>query len=149
MKQHFWQKLIENWCDKLGRYGLTIPYIVGAYRLFIPNFRVKDLIEEINSNKVERKVILSFCDDLDELILGYHKNNYPPINQLKSMGSLLILNDELEKINDLSELIIELEEKFNDKIMNKQFSKDIENHNWSDFNTTEENEIKEIYDNIS
>ena len=149
MKQYFWQKLIENWCDKLGRYGLTLPYIIGAYRLFTPNFTIKELIEEINNSNSERKVILSFCDDLNKLILGYHKNNYPPINQLKSMGSILIWNDDLEKIDKLSELIIELEEKFDEKIINKQFSKDIENHIWKDFDESEQIEIENIYNNIA
>jgi len=57
-----WYLLVEYWCRKRKRYGLTIPFILGT----IESVDIKTLLLEISKRKCSEYIILKYCWDLEE-----------------------------------------------------------------------------------
>ena len=78
-----WKKLINYWCNEKGRYGMTIPFLIGAERLS-REMTIKSLLTEIKES--DSKFLISSCGDLDEYVIGTHKPEYAYINSLKNFS---------------------------------------------------------------
>lgn len=148
MEQNIWIDLVKKFCDDIkgeGRYGFTIPFIVGLEKeknnRF--DFTITDVFRDIKEN--EDELILSYCKELGEVgefIIGKHKKEYPPIQQLNKVGSILTYDDSLDNLNSINEIITVLEERYYDKIENSLFS--INGTQWSYFTAEDEKLIKKL-----
>jgi hypothetical protein len=77
-----WHKLIKAWLGK-GRYGLSIPFLVGARALLTGSKTVnRDDIENLLAEIIERPVqgnivYIRWCDDYDSAVLASYSENFP------------------------------------------------------------------------
>ena len=133
--------LIENWCYVKGRYGLTLPYLYGASKHLGYNEDYPAYLNRIF--KVKADLILTFCDSLDEYIIGFHKQEYPPINMLRRVNGISILEDGLEKMND-QEIISHLTKQYLDIVNQNYFSKDFYYNKWRAFTQSEIDKIESL-----
>ncbi len=128
-----WQRLIETHCIEKGRYGFTIPFLVGAERQFSrPDFDINTLFNEIKESN--KQIIISNCADLDEYILGFHKREYSNINDLSRYKSLYVNSEKLEEFKDYLELLIYLKNKYDKIIDENKYSIDYDTKKWEAFN---------------
>jgi len=133
-----WEKLVNYWCNEKGGYGLTIPFLIGAERLS-KEMTIESLLLEINES--DSKFLISSCGDLEEYVIGTHKPEYAYINSLKSFGSLIINDDELEKLKTMKELIEKMKNEYLEKTENELYSKNYDSGEWTAF---EEDDIELI-----
>ncbi|MEC4054569.1 hypothetical protein VSP10_17510 [Myroides odoratimimus] len=120
---------IYKHCIVNDRYGYTLPYL---YKLELVSGREKT-IEEILlflSNYNESKHIISYCNDLDEFIIGLHKREYAPIEMFESFGNLHYDQDVLGKFDNIHDLILFFKNKYDKLIKNKKYSKNIDSKIW-------------------
>ncbi|TXD82932.1 hypothetical protein ESY86_11850 [Subsaximicrobium wynnwilliamsii] len=134
-----WKNLIDFWCNEKGRYGLTVPFLVGAERL-TRRTTIKSLLNEINES--DSDFIISNCGDLDEYVVGTHKPEYAYINTLKRFDSLILNDNELAKAKTIKELIEKVENKYKYLIENGLYSKDYNSGKWTAFNNEDLELIK-------
>lgn len=77
-----WHKLIKAWLDK-GRYGLTIPFIVGARALLAgtntPNrYDIESLLTEIIEKPVQGNIVyIRWCDDYEAAVMASYSERFP------------------------------------------------------------------------
>lgn len=130
-----WYKLIKYWCKDLGRYGLTIPFLIGFVRLERknPEITILSLLDEIQTTRIAKEILISHCDDLDEYVVGLNKAEYPNIKSLPRMGGFVINSDILEKYTNVAELMEFLSGIYLDKVKQSKYSKEYGTENWSDF----------------
>ncbi len=146
MEKDIWRKMIIHLCDekKEDRYGFTIPFIVGLerYKNNRQNFLIQDIfLDLVNSNDF---MIISYCDDLQEIIIGKHKRNYPNLNTLKRIDNLIINIEQLENLNTTAEILEILEKEYNLLIQKKLFSKNLKTNEWNYFDDNDEILIKKL-----
>lgn len=135
----FWKEYINLYCIEKGQTGLTIPNIVGSVRLNtnFTEYTINDLLTEIIEDDSE--ILISFCNNIDELVLGKFKNWNAPKNYYQNIDSIYFSKkDFLKPISELNHLILELEYRYNDKIQNKTYSKDEKTNLW--IKTSEEDQ---------
>ncbi|HHT8815353.1 TPA: hypothetical protein ACT4TI_002391, partial [Flavobacterium psychrophilum] len=146
MEKNIWIKILENYCNKNieDKYGFTIPFIIGLERHYNKriDFNIRDIFNDLQ--QLNDKFILSNCPDLEELIIGKHKTNYPNINTLKVIEPIKINTDELININTIIELISILENKYDSKISSKLYSKNYDTKNWSFFDKYDDKMINKL-----
>ncbi|QCE40950.1 hypothetical protein [Psychroserpens sp. NJDZ02] len=126
-----WKKLINYWCDEKGRYGLTIPFLVGAERIK-REMTIESLLREIKES--DSAFLISGCGDINEYVIGTYKTEYPFINSLNKIDSLILNDNELEKVKTIEELIEKMEIEYQDLIENEFYSKDYNSFEWINFN---------------
>jgi hypothetical protein len=77
-----WHKLIKAWIDK-GRYGLTIPFIVGARTLLAGantanRTDIENLFSEIIEKPVQDNIVyVRWCDDYEAAVMASYSKNFP------------------------------------------------------------------------
>lgn len=148
MKENYkvttWYQLIYDWCVKEGKYGLTIPYLVGACEIVEPEnkFKIESLLKEINQKEFEQKVIISYCNDLDEYIVGFRVENYPSFDSMKKYDNLYLWDNDLEQKDSLESVINYLIDRYESKINEGHYSKDYYTLKWSGFDELEIVKIK-------
>jgi hypothetical protein len=140
-KFRLWHQLVDNWCLKDGKYGLTIPYLVEAERRYAnrKDFVIEQLIDEVCDAR--QIYVISNCGDLDEYVIGLVRAEYPPVHLLKTFGNLAINDVELEKLNsvfELKQLLFDLYEK---NIENLLVSKNYYTGEWSNFDQEDQENI--------
>ncbi|MFI1770220.1 hypothetical protein [Thalassobellus citreus] len=136
-----WKKLINYWCNKKGRYGLTIPFLIGAERLS-RELTIESLLIEIKES--DSKYLISSCGDLDEYVIGIHKPEYAYINSLKNFESLIINDNKLEKVKTIDELIEIMENEYLEITENGLYSKNYDSGEWTSFNDSDMELIENI-----
>ncbi len=152
----FIKKLIINWCEERGKYGITLPYMVGAIRLKTGNekYSAEDFFNDIPN--VELDVVISICNELGskyEYIIGTFTREYSEASCYKKEPVYLNGNIESKEKslidNDYQYLISFLTEKYSDKIEQEIYSKNpiesgSEIYKWGEFTEEEINTIKGI-----
>ena len=141
-----WYKLIKYWCNDLGRYGLTIPFLIGFVRLERkkPEITILSFLDEIQTTKVAKEILISYCDDLDEYVIGLNKAEYPNIKSLPRIGGFVINSEILEKHANVTELMEYLSEIYLDKVKLSKYSKEYDTENWSGFTENDLSIIRKI-----
>lgn len=139
----YYRQLLSFWCHTKGRTGLTIPFIIGLNKKFNLNksiFDTKSLLLAIYDDvELESEPILvRYCSDMDEYILGLDEKVWPIKNHFKNIGTICLANEELENdINNINELVDFFDRRYSALIEKSQFSK-VGRNKWSTF--THENE---------
>lgn len=139
-----WNKLVNNHCIKKGQYGLTIPYLVGAEQSFKrSNFSIDLLFDEIKI--CQQEIIISFCSDLNEYIIGTYKKEYPNINDLKRFGFLFINDPVPDNFSNYLKLRAFLTQKYDSRIKNHKYSIDYQTNEWNMFDNDDLLVINNIF----
>lgn len=127
----------------MGRYGLSFPFLVGAERLMTgrEDFNISMLLEELKQSDSE--YILSFCNDLDEYIVGVHKKEYPYVGQLERFGGLLINTNTLDELLSFEQLDNFINELYSSYVAENNFSKNVDSGQWQYF-SVEDVDIIEV-----
>lgn len=133
MNNSGYRKLIDFWCNELGRYGLTIPFIIGAEILLTNNynFDIETLLQEIKNG--EDIYFISNCNDLNEVVIGLKKNEYANLDSYKNYGSLYINYNELEKFENFEDILRYLNDNYSTYIAENKFSKKYDSAEWGNF----------------
>lgn len=124
-----WFKLIHYWCraKKPKGFGLTIPFIIGAEE----DKTISDLILEIT--KSDKKVILQWCNDLQEYVLSFDDQTHPFAKYLEGEGGLMYYDENIEEMESISDVISYFEKRYSDCIKNKAFSKNKMTKTWQGY----------------
>lgn len=139
----FFPILIDYTCEKLGQYGYSIPFLIGAERFVTKNteYSINDLLMDLKNS--EKRYFISNCKELDEIIIGHYKKEYPHFADLKNYNSVYINNvDFLENTEDFQELVNLITELYSCKIENKLFSKNYYTKDWSNLTDSDITEIE-------
>lgn len=138
----FLRKLIYNWCNEYGRYGLTIPYLIGSIKLMKKdNYTINDLFEDLVN--IDIIVKISYCADLDELIIGTFKTEDAPLEYYNQLNNNIYFVDN-EYFKDFTELITFCKNEYSNKLRESLFSKNIENGVWQKFDKNDLDDIKQL-----
>lgn len=133
MANPYFPLIIDFWCNIAGRYGLSFPFLVGAEQLMTgrDDYSINTLLEELKDSY--QSYVISYCDDLDEYIVGLHRREYPNLLQLKKINGLAINNDTLEGLDTLEELDAFLSNLYAGYIAEGNFSKNYDTQHWECF----------------
>lgn len=77
-----WHKLIQAWISK-RRYGLTIPFIVGARAMRIGantanKADIQTLLNEIIENPVNGNIVYArWCEDYEAIVMASYSTDFP------------------------------------------------------------------------
>ena len=127
----FWKKLINIWCVVEGHYGLTIPNIIGSVRLntHMKNYNIEHFFNEVfELNKVLK---ISYCGDLEELIIGTFKNTDGQKDYYDNLGPIYFTKSIFEKeVSNYQDLIDYFKKEYSIKIEEELYSKDYYTKKW-------------------
>lgn len=77
---------IEIHCIENDRYGFTLPYLYEIEKDSGREKSIKEILEFLSEENKE--YIITYCDDLDEFVIGLPKREYSPIHMYKNFGNL-------------------------------------------------------------
>lgn len=142
MNKNIIKKLIYNWCNNNGQYGLTLPYLIGAIR-FLKEYEFT--INDFFSNLINIDIIIkiSYCQDLDELIFGTFKSEDAPKEYYDKLTPYIYISNN-EYFKDYNELIAYCLIEYSSIINNTLYSKDMETGQWKNFEQNDFEEIKKL-----
>lgn len=138
--QKYWNKLIQVWCIEDDKYGLTIPFIIGAIRenTSKSNYNISDFFNDILIT--ESDIIIKDCSDLGELVVGIFKKEDAPKEYYQKINSVFYSDTDFKnKLLNYENLIEYFEKNYSERINESLFSKDYYTHKWSGM--TEEDNI--------
>lgn len=119
---------IDNLCLVQGRYGYTIPYL---YKIELDNNQEKSIAEILKYlSKQPKAYLITYCKELDEYIIGLHKHEYSPIYMYRNFENLYYDQDQIGELKSLDDLIVFMENKYQKRIDQKTFSKNIDTKAW-------------------
>jgi hypothetical protein len=147
LKKDYWLTLINYWVETRRRTGLTIPFIVGVFNLYLRNGNedketVKSLLHSIVNSDIDIPISIFFCDTIGEYVLTTDR-----------MVGIEIRNESLQKITfiisisaeiigkNIDELVLKFEKKYNENISENKYSKN--NLKWTQYNEDDKKLIKE------
>ncbi|MDC9723806.1 MAG: hypothetical protein PSN34_13675, partial [Urechidicola sp.] len=86
--QKYWEKLIQVWCIEDDKYGLTIPFIIGAIRenTSKSNYNISEFFNDILIS--ENEILIKHCGDLGELVIGVFKREDAPKKYYQKINSV-------------------------------------------------------------
>lgn len=144
----FWYKLIYYWCRKKNRSGLTIPFIIGAQNILLPEkklMEIETLLNEIKDTQLEEKVIIHYCYDLNEFVIGLEEKDFAVSSHFHNYGSFYIGDEKTEKFGDFNKIVSEMKSTYSGFIRDGLYSKDILSSTWQPFQEKDINLIREVY----
>ncbi|NQU32418.1 MAG: hypothetical protein HQ521_04220 [Bacteroidetes bacterium] len=119
---------IDDLCIKQDRYGFTIPYL---YKIEKNNNREKSINEILKFLSEQTKsYIITYCDDLEEFVIGLHKREYAPLHMYQSYGQLHYDQDKIIGMNSFEDLVSFMENRYQARIDQETFSKNPDTKNW-------------------
>lgn len=142
LKNTLWQTIINQWCTVYGRYGLTLPFIIGAEKEYGRGsaFTIKTLFIELQAS--QQPYVISQCSDLEEYIIGLPKTEYPYLGSLPKYGSLYINNQTLEDLASIEAIQGQLKFMYEKFILESKYSKSTESEKWISFTDADIKTIK-------
>ena len=119
---------IYEHCVVNDLYGFTIPYL---YKIEFDADRTKSISEILDFfTKADEKYLISYCDELDEYIIGLPKRESAPINMYSNFGNLHYDQDSLQKFESINTLSEYLTQEYQIRIDKKTYSKNFETKKW-------------------
>lgn len=119
---------IHKHCQIDGRYGFTLPFIYKMAKDQQEKKEIKDIISAFVNAPNEH--IITFCTDLDEYIIGLHKQEYSPLHMYANFGKLYYDDGRLGRFPSLEDLITLLTKKYLPIIQVGTYSKNIQTLEW-------------------
>jgi hypothetical protein len=129
------------------RTGLTIPFIVGTYNVFLSignqdKETIKSLLYSIVDSDIENPISIFNCDTIGEYVLTTHKMAGTEIRNEKTQRTTFIISLSTEIIGKtIDELVLKFEKNYNQSISENRYSKN--NLRWTEFNDGDIKLIKE------
>jgi len=128
MKGSLWFRLLHYWSYKripIGS-GLTIPFLVGAERMFLDHanpFSIRNLIEEfVNSYEVGYDISIRQCNNIGTLVCCLEELEEDEKMYAENIGNLFLFANELIELTTINTLSEYLEKRFNGFINNNEYS---------------------------
>ncbi|MDO6517740.1 hypothetical protein [Zobellia uliginosa] len=127
----FWKEYINLYCIEKGQTGLTISNIIGSVRLntSLKEYSIEDFFTEIVNEKFE--ILISSCNDIDELVIGKFKNWNAPKTYYQNIDSIYFSKNDFQiVIKELNDLALELKKRYNNRIESGTYSKNGQTNKW-------------------
>jgi len=143
----YWFNILKHFERKGYVYnGLTIPYLIGARSIVVPN-SIKWSIPDFITSLSEYGCTIMWCDFVGEFVIGPLENlEYTPKCLNDTFGKIIAIDDALNSIHSIEELIIFFEKEYHAKIENGKYSK---NYGiWEYFSETDEKRLNEVIETI-
>lgn len=147
LKQPYWLTLINYWVHTRRRTGLTIPFVIGAYNLFLSKSNedketVRSLLYSIVSSDIQNPISIFNCDTIGEYVLTTLKMSGTEIKNERTQEVAFIISISAEIIGkSIGELVLKFEEMYNQSILENRYSKN--NLSWTEFTEGDKILIKE------
>jgi hypothetical protein len=134
------------WCDLIKFFeqnhyitnGLTIPFLIGAIELLQKRkMTISKLIEEFTDSKSCSRTTIMKCENIGEFVIGimdFESEDYYkkfPNSLPNEFNNLAVTDNSLNEYGKVSELITLFENRYNDEIRTKNYSKNA--GKWSEF----------------
>jgi len=119
---------IDNHCIENDRYGFTLPYLFEIEKDAGREKSITQILEFLSEENKE--YIISYCEDLDEYVIGLHKNEYPPIHMYRNFGNLYYDQDVIGEIESFQDLVNFMSENYQSQIDNETYSKNMDTNEW-------------------
>lgn len=140
----YWHVLLRHFENKgYIHNGLTIPFLIGAREILEPFENLLTINEFVNSLNTLGGTILE-CPNLGEFVIGtvdsetlVYKSAYPKI-----LDNIIVTDNSLNMVNNLDELTSHFEKLYQDKLPNKEYSKNY--GTWGYFTEIELTRIDEL-----
>ncbi len=136
----FWYNMVYYWCREKNRFGLTIPFILGISSIEkFSNYeiRIESLLNEIINYIGIEKIILRYCDDLDEYVLDFDHPYHSLSKESTSFGSLIIHPEILDFIKTKENLILFFENMYDEQLLSECYSKNLKTKNWERYSESD------------
>lgn len=148
MEKSLWRKLVYQWCEIDGRYGLTLPFLIGAEKEFGSGdgFDIDVLFKELQGSP--QPYIISKCSDLDEYIVGLPKKEYPYLGSLTKYGSLYINSQDLDGLDSIDQIRMQLILLYEKPIGDNKYSKTIGFEEWTPFDDIDKSKIRTAMESL-
>ena len=136
--------LLNDWCISKGRYGITVPYLIGYLKLYHDkSYDLNHLCTFLTQN--DQLIQLNWCEDLYEFIIGYKKAEDTPLNMLPKIGNLHFQTEKVSNhVKNESELLQWLIERYSDPVENENYSRNIDLEEWEPFSIDDEKYMEKI-----
>lgn len=147
LKQPYWLTLINYWVQTRKRTGLTIPFIVGTYNLYLSKGNedketIKNLLYSIIDSDIENPISVFNCDTIGEYVLTTHNMAGTEIRNERTQKTTFIISLSAEIIGKtIEDLVLKFEKMYNQSISENKYSKN--NLSWTEFNDGDIKLIKE------
>jgi len=143
-KTPYWYLVLSHFENKgYIHNGLTIPFLIGAREILEPQENLLTINELVNSIDTMGGTILE-CPNIGEFVIGTvdsetlkFKSAYP-----KLLDNIIVTDNSLNAVNNLDELISHFETLYQDKLPNKEYSKNY--GTWGYFTEIELTRIGEL-----
>ena len=119
---------IEIHCNQNGRYGFTIPYLYKIEKDLNREKSIEEILRVFSN--AANEYFISFCDDLDEYVIGLHKSEYAPSHMYEKFDNLYYDQDIIGKQASFDNLIELMVGKYQKLIDKETYSKNIETKIW-------------------
>lgn len=138
---YYWLLLVKYWVNKKKKNGLTIPFILGTQTINNPNNHlnkssIKQLFTEIINSDINEIMVLEYCPDIGEYVLGLENKLVPKegnkFNCPRNNSTRIIATFNTEVLGkNLDDIIMCLEKKYMNCINDEHFS--MINNKWAKY----------------
>ncbi|MDI9312965.1 MAG: hypothetical protein QM535_22330 [Limnohabitans sp.] len=147
LKQPYWLILINYWVQTRKRTGLTIPFIVGTYNLYLSKGNedketINSLLCNIVDSNIENPISVFNCDTIGEYVLTTYKMSGTEIKNKTTQKNTFVISLSAEILGKtIDDLVFKFEKMYNQSISENKYSKN--NLSWTEFNEGDIKLIKE------
>lgn len=146
----YWHKLLTEWRKNEGN-GFTLPFIIGSQKYL--NLKsshqqnIAAIISEMAINPYD-EISIAYCTDIKQIIFGIRdaskQNVVGEFIQSNNVDTKLFRNKIVDDLPiDLDQLIVELTERFQHYIDQKEYS--VNNLEWTEFTYEEKKFISACF----
>lgn len=158
MNNPLWYRLIET-LKKSNTItnGLTIPYLIGSYRLANLDLGVgvkgvSELLVELSNSETTMKPVLQHCGDIGEFVIGLRTKDFCEIffskelvfNNQSNEKTLYVTSNATTLGQTIDDIANALYEKYKDFIEQENYSWRVDKQVWEPFDNNEIAVIKSI-----
>lgn len=142
----FWLMLLQEYLSNPLKSGLTLPFLFGAENeMRLDEIPFKIFLLSLISYKFESILTIQKCVRIGEYVIGIAEwEDYPDLKNVHLIQELIIHDSSWEEI-EIEEWIIEMNEKYNEPIQKKDFSKN--NGKWGKFDEFDKELMKRTNSN--
>ncbi|GAB3339667.1 hypothetical protein GCM10027299_52460 [Larkinella ripae] len=147
----FWYKLILGLKSR-GKIatGLTLPYIIGAYKLIgnyeeLEDLSIEALLKDIAKNNTLRIPFIQMCPVINQYVVGIESRSYEKyFIHINDLGILFLGNNAETLGATFNEICTNLKLKHDTHINNENFSWDKDKETWRNFDHKDIDNIASI-----
>ena len=146
-KYPYWLALINYWVSSKSKTGLTIPFIIGAYNIFLSKGNedqenIKRLLYSIINSNIDNSISIFYCDTIGDYVLSTNKVPGIEIKNDSNNRTNFTISFSAQAIGkNIEELVVNFEKMYNKILIENKYSKI--NLKWDYFNEDDLTLIRE------